>query len=198
MQRKDVSRERSEADAGKTVSTIARKIISAALTIALAACILLMLYWAISGRNENGITVGSYGLASILTGSMEPEIQTGSLIIIKSVPEDQLMTGDVITYRPIEGRSILVTHRIVNKNSEDNSFITQGDANNIPDSDPVYFGSIAGKVIFTIPFLGYLVNYLKTPQGIIIFVLFIVLCEIIWRLIPKRKSNKIYKGENNL
>lgn len=188
MQKPNSVIEKNKVSTGKAVSTTIRKIISTTLTVVVAVCILFVLYAAISGRNENGIAVGPYGVAVIITGSMEPAIRTGSLIVIKSVSEDNLAAGDIITYKPIEGRSDLVTHRIIDEASEDNSFITQGDANDIPDFNPVYYDSIVGKVIFTIPLLGYLINFLKTPQGIVLLILFIILCEIIWRLIRKSKK----------
>ena len=165
-----------------------RKIASVTLTVFLVVCVLIAVYAAINSKNGNGVMVGPYGIAVILTESMTPAIKAGSMIVIKNVPENQLVERDVITYRPIEGKSTLVTHRIVSVNTEDHAFITQGDANNIADSDPVHYDSIVGKVVLTVPILGYIVSYLKTPQGIVLFILFLALCSILGHLISAKKG----------
>lgn len=181
----------SEADKAATAekaSPKALKTASALLNIAFAACVLLVLFLAVSGRDGDGISIGPYRLANILTGSMEPAIGTGSLVIIKNVPEDQLTAGDIITFKPSDGSRTLLTHRIIGRGNEDNSFITQGDASGTPDFDPVYYESIAGKVVLTVPLLGHLAGFLRTPRGIAALILFVILYEIIRRLV----SSKIY------
>jgi signal peptidase len=111
-----------------------------------------------------------YGQYAVLTGSMEPGIQVGSIVCDKSFDAsdetdvDALFVGEIITYRI--GSETLVTHRIIEINEEDETVTTQGDANNAADGSPVAYSSIVGTYAFHIPYLGYISMYSRTPLGI--------------------------------
>ena len=102
----------------------------------------------------------------VYTGSMEPAIGVGSVVVIKPVNPETLNVGDVICYSFSE--STTITHRVVNITDE--GFITKGDANDDPDQRPVKKEEIIGKVILTIPFVGYLGAFVRTPIGFILLV----------------------------
>lgn len=106
----------------------------------------------------------------VQSGSMEPEIQTGSLLFTYTATAENIGVGDTITYQ--DGESF-VTHEVIQKNSTDGeyTFITQGIANNAPDLDPVSEDQIAGKKLFSIPYLGYVVGLAGTATGKIVLVL---------------------------
>ncbi|MCU6761023.1 Signal peptidase I W [uncultured Roseburia sp.] len=87
----------------------------------------------------------------VLSGSMEPEIKTGSMVIVNT-NADNFQIGDIICYQLSDTR---VTHRILSITSKD-SFITKGDANEAQDFFPVNRNMIIGKAVFHIPYLGYL------------------------------------------
>ena len=95
------------------------------------------------------------GSAVVLSGSMEPEISVGDLLIITEAQSYQV--GDVVVFQ--DGRSS-VTHRIVSI-SED-KVVTRGDANNTED-DPITLEQIKGKVVAVIPAVGHVVGLIKTP-----------------------------------
>ena len=101
---------------------------------------------------------------AVLSGSMEPKIPVGAAVYVQECSPYALEVGDIITYQM--GSSTLVTHRIVNIDEETQEITPQGDANHAPDSAPVAFASVVGKVVFWIPLLGYLSIYIKTPLGI--------------------------------
>ena len=101
---------------------------------------------------------------AVLSGSMEPKIPVGAAVYVQECSPYALEVGDIITYQM--GSSTLVTHRIVNIDEETQEITTQGDANHAPDSAPVAFSNVVGKVVFWIPLLGYLSIYIKTPLGI--------------------------------
>lgn len=101
---------------------------------------------------------------AVLSGSMEPAIRVGSIVVAREEESDDLLVGDIITYS-LTGDT-LVTHRIIEVNSEEGYVLTQGDANDVADGAPVNFEQIVGKVLFHIPFLGYITMYMKTPIGI--------------------------------
>jgi len=98
----------------------------------------------------------------ILSGSMEPALRTGG-IAFTDTREFIPMEGDIITYRLGDS---LITHRIVQKNKD--TCITKGDANEGADAEEVEINRIIGKVIFTLPFLGYAAVFLRTKAGIFV------------------------------
>lgn len=109
------------------------------------------------------------GVATVLSGSMEPNISKGDLIVVKE--EKQYQINDIIVYN--DGGSY-VCHRIVDMGD---MVITQGDANNIAD-EPIEYSTIRGKVILHIPMVGSIVNVVKSPIAtIVIIALAILLTE---------------------
>lgn len=97
------------------------------------------------------------GMTVVLSGSMEPELSVGDLLIVSRA--DVYDVNDVVVFQ--DGRTGVV-HRIISIEGED--VITRGDANNTDDA-PIKYGQIKGKVILAIPAVGYLVNIIKTPFG---------------------------------
>lgn len=94
---------------------------------------------------------------TILTGSMEPTMPPGTLIVVKPTPNDELSTGDVITFQPVSGDPAVVTHRIdgIYYTGEGERRIhTKGDNNPISDSWSLVPEQIHGKVIYSVPYLG--------------------------------------------
>ena len=107
----------------------------------------------------------------VISGSMEPAISTGSVVIVRPVIPDTIRKGDVIMYYSPDKTS-LTTHRVFNVASEPSlQFITKGDANNNSDVIPITPGQIVGIVAFTIPYLGLLAQFIKTPFGFTLFLL---------------------------
>lgn len=105
---------------------------------------------------------------SVLSGSMEPTYHTGSLIYVKKVDASALQTGDPITFMLDE--DTVATHRIIEviPDPEDAAVVryqTQGDANEEADGGTVHCNNIIGKPVFTIPYLGYIANYIQHPPG---------------------------------
>lgn len=104
----------------------------------------------------------------VLSGSMEPAYHVGSLIYVKSVDYKDLKVGDPITY--MVSQDTVVTHRIIEVlvDEEDPNtirYFTQGDANDVPDGMSVHYKNIIGKPVFSIPYLGYVSNYIQNPPG---------------------------------
>ena len=125
--------------------------------------------------NANGI-VGNqlpmpfgYGLANVLSGSMEPTFSKGTLLFVKDTKN--VKKGDIIVY---QSEQELIVHRIIA--IKDKEITTQGDANNVADP-PFDKTQIKGKVIGWIPVLGSIAAILKTPIAmiaIIILALFLI------------------------
>lgn len=104
----------------------------------------------------------------VLSGSMEPTYHVGSLIYVKDVDYRELKVGDPITFMMSE--NTVVTHRIIEVLPDENEpdtirFFTQGDANDVPDGSSVHYKNIIGKPVFSLPYLGYVSNYIQNPPG---------------------------------
>lgn len=157
---------------------------------------------------------GNYKIFTVQSGSMEPSIMTGSVVIVK--PFDSYQKGDVITVAEPGNLKSTLTHRIfeVKESSDSASYVTKGDANETPDTESRPKENVLGKVIFTVPFMGYPIGFAKTRDGLIILVIIpatlIVYSELVSikneavklikergkRLTPKQKLEiKIVKDE---
>jgi signal peptidase I len=104
----------------------------------------------------------------VYSGSMEPAIHVGDLAVVGPARPDQLTVGDVITYRTAEHPEVVVTHRLVNIGLDDKgrlNFQTKGDANDSVDQVTVDPQALLGRVTYSIPRLGYLVDFSKRPEG---------------------------------
>lgn len=123
-----------------------------------------------------------FGMTVVLSGSMEPELSVDDLLIV--TPSDTYEVGDVVVYQT---QRTAVVHRIVSINGD--KIITRGDANNT-DDDPIAKENIKGKVIFAIPFIGLIVNLIKTPFGTIL-----LLGAAVWLLEASFKKEKDKKAE---
>ena len=104
----------------------------------------------------------------VLSGSMEPTYHVGSLIYVKAVDYKELKVGGPITY--MVSQDTVVTHRIIEvlvdeEDPETIRYFTQGDANDIPDGSSVHYKNIIGKPVFSVPYLGYVSNYIQNPPG---------------------------------
>jgi len=154
------------------------------LYIILLFVIVLIFSSKLTGEDTN---LFGYQLKSVLSGSMEPNIKTGSIIAINSdIDKEKLREGDVIAFS--EDGSV-ITHRIVEILKEE-QYITKGDANNANDLNPVPAESIIGKYSgFTVPFVGYILSFTPSNYGIILFfiipgvILVIHSFVLFWRVI---------------
>ena len=122
---------------------------------------------------------GGYSSFLIQSGSMEPAIMTGDIIVIQK--QNEYRKTDVITFRTNENR--IVTHRIVAEENNGTTFVTKGDANRSEDNDIVKQDQIIGKVAAVIPKLGYFVGFSKSPFGFILLIIFPATAMIIDQLL---------------
>lgn len=101
----------------------------------------------------------------VLSGSMESTIKTGAVAYINThVKAQDIQVGDIIAFKVDKS---FVTHRVISIN-DDNTFTTKGDANQTEDLAPVKFEEFGGKTIFSLPYLGYLLQSMQTRTGIFI------------------------------
>lgn len=116
----------------------------------------------------SGVKLFGIQVYTVLSGSMEPEYQTGSVIYVKKAEIDELKVNDVITF--MLSKETSATHRIIEiipDGDDPNTlyFRTKGDANDTEDAALVHEQNVIGKPIFTIPYLGYVANFIQNPPG---------------------------------
>ena len=111
-----------------------------------------------------------YRMYVVKSGSMEPKIHTGSTVIDHRANDYKV--SNVITFK-VQNSKDTVTHRIVNAKTEagTTTYQVKGDANKTADPDPVLKTNVVGKVLFSIPYLGYFIAFLRTLPGLIIFII---------------------------
>lgn len=112
----------------------------------------------------------------VLSGSMEPTYHVGSLLYVKEDVSD-IEVGDAITFYVDD--DTLVTHRVVSINEEEQTYTTQGDANQVSDANAVKQSDVLGVPVFNIPKLGYLADKLSSTSGKIIYITIIVVVTIL-------------------
>ncbi len=142
---------------------------------------------------------------TIISPSMEPKYPTGSLVYLADVDPSKLKVGDVITFQITD--NMTATHRIKEIIPDENDpsilrFRTKGDNNDTYDGKLVEFKDVKGKVVFCIPFLGYLAQYIQTPSGTCVaigvslsIIFFVMIADAVTD--DKKENNKISrKGES--
>lgn len=113
---------------------------------------------------------GNIKVKVVKSGSMEPAVHVGSIVVIK--PAASYGVGDVITFGKDTKTQIPTTHRIVRVEGEGTSqrFVTKGDANDAEDNTSTPLSEVHGKMLFTVPYLGYLLAFARTKLGFFILV----------------------------
>jgi signal peptidase I len=129
-------------------------------------------FFLIQSRISGGVPqVAGYQMYIVLSGSMNPEFDTGSLAFVKETDPLAIVVGDIITFRSQSGSDSLTTHRVVEVLREDGlQFVTRGDANNVNDPNPVLAENVVGTVTGSIPYLGYVMNFVQTSTGLILLI----------------------------
>lgn len=134
---------------------------------------------------------------TVLSASMEPAYHTGSIIYVQPVDPFTLKVGDPLTFMLNE--DTVATHRIVEivPDEEDSGvlrFITKGDANQNVDASSVHINNVIGKPIFSIPYLGFMSEFVQTSSGRMVaiatalLILFLVFLPDIFKEKPKTEE----------
>lgn len=148
--------------------------------------------------------VFGYEIYTVISGSMEPAIPTGSLVYIADTDPGEIVEGDVIAfYGGMSGNSgnradgagsgagtggsgaSIITHRVVSNSVIMGEFITRGDANEKEDINPVSYDNYIGKVQLSVPMAGYAAELFTSTQGKIAAVCVIAVAALLqvpaWR-----------------
>lgn len=172
----------------KTVKIISKTLSTALVVIVVVLAVLLA-----------GVRLFGFTPYTVLSGSMEPTYHVGSIVYVKKVDPTTLKVGDPITFHLTQG--VIATHRIIEVHGEGTpnlGFRTQGDANqNVDDITPA--SKVIGKATFSVPYLGYLSNFIQQPKGLITVVgcgaAVLAISYIIEGMLPEKKESQPESGE---
>ncbi|MDX6408943.1 MAG: signal peptidase [Gaiellaceae bacterium] len=136
-----------------------------------------------------GLTVLGYKPVAVYSGSMQPRIPVGGLVLDRAISPDEVRVGDVITFTDPYAKDRLITHRVVEilQTPRGPAYRTKGDAN--PGRDPwtIRLAGQVGRVAFSVPVAGYVLYYAHTREvrGLLIFLaalsMLVAMLRWIWR-----------------
>lgn len=162
-------------------------IVGCALVMSIILCL-----WVISQVLSNGyMSVGGFSMFRVATGSMEPEMPVGTLLISRRTDIEDIKVNDVVNFRSRDNGMLgmVITHRVVKvyEDSDGSIFLeTKGDANKYADAKLVDEENLIGKVIYATGegnFFANLISFLTSKIG---FWAFIVLpCILIGVMIMR-------------
>ena len=126
-------------------------------------------------------SIFGYRYYTVLTGSMEPELSVGDVVIVKLKDAEDIEVGDVITFNPSSDSEAYLTHRVTEKIEDYDGtgttcFKTKGDANDTEDSFLIDEARVIGTVELHIPVIGYVIRFVQlrwyyvVPLVILIFI----------------------------
>lgn len=146
--------------AGVTMRRLAEYTMTAVLIVlifaAIAAALLPHLGWRID---------------TVVSGSMEPQIPVGSVLVTRPVADGEVGIGDIVTFLSPAGEHF-ISHRVIAvEGYREVRFRTKGDANDGADPFTVSADAVAGKVWFHVPYAGYFCSFVKTPLGFILAII---------------------------
>jgi signal peptidase len=158
--------------------TLARALAGAAVALALALTVPL----AFHGRP-----------LVVLSGSMEPALHVGDVVIVQRIAPLKARVGDIVTFKDPARGGVLVTHRVRAERvvGSEVRFVTQGDANNATEHWSVHAGDTISRSEVAIPKIGYVLMFLHRSTGRIVFCLLLALAlaaelVTIWK--PDKKA----------
>lgn len=113
---------------------------------------------------------------TVLTGSMEPAIAAGDVVVEERISPLEASPGDVVTFRDPGDQDRLITHRVqaVHRDGETLRFVTQGDANNADERWTIQTDGELGRVLYIVPWIGHAAVLTHSPAGLLL-ILFVPL-----------------------
>lgn len=178
-----------------------KKIISTAMTTLMSLVFLLVVIAVVISKASGGEPAFfGYQIKTVLSGSMEPGIHTGSIVAIKPGGDmTRFHKGDVITF--MNPDNILITHRIVdasiNAASGEATYTTKGDNNNGADSAAVSSTNVVGQYTgVTVPYVGYAMNFAVSKAGSVMLMIIPGLLLLLYALYSSWKAVAALEKKN--
>ncbi|AIQ33492.1 MULTISPECIES: signal peptidase I SipW [Paenibacillus] len=169
-------------------------------SIMLVIFILLVIAVVLSKASGGEPAFFGYQIKSVLSGSMEPGIQTGSIVALKPGGDmNRFKKGDVITFRNEE--NLLITHRVVeatmNNATGEAMYRTKGDNNDAPDMNPTSSTNVVAEYAgVTVPYVGYAMNFAVSKAGSVVLMIVPGLMLLLYALYSSWKAVAALEKKN--
>jgi signal peptidase len=125
----------------------------------------------------------------VLSGSMEPTILAGDLIVTRAITPEQIVKDDIIAFRA--DQNTVVTHRVTDVRTEEGlTFLTKGDANTGADAKAVGVADLEGIYFWRIAGAGRFAMFLQTPIGMLLFVITPLCLFIVYDIMSRNRRNR--------
>ena len=124
--------------------------------LVIASCFIYFVFMAKHAEKVGKNYVAPYGLYTVISPSMTPDIKVYDVVVVKEVKDaSKIQVGDIVTFVSSDPylKGTIITHRVVAKYKSTNGknhyvFTSKGDANQEADSSQVFEENIIGKIIF--------------------------------------------------
>ena len=132
---------------------------------------------------------------TVMSGSMEPTIGTGDVVVAGQIPPMDARVGDIVTFRDPLNHARLITHRVreIHVRGDQVTFVTKGDANNNLERWAVPRTGTIGRVSFHVPRIGYMMVWIRSTLGILMLIVLPTLllgASELWRLWRPRGAHE--------
>lgn len=143
---------------------------------------ILVLYVAFLAAQKlsNNSSIGGFRVFTIVTGSMEPELKVGDVILVQETDFEDLKLKDIITYES-KGQGtdgMIITHRIIDMDKDTKKIITKGDANDVEDPS-IESNQVYGKVTYKFTIISLLTKLVRNKYGFY-FLIFVPLVLVVF------------------
>lgn len=149
-------------------------------------------------QKDGKIGLFGYNISIVMTGSMQPSINIGDVLIEKRVSSNEIAVGDVISFN-VEKSKNRTTRRVTQivYENEEVKFKTKGESNNVEDPELVSIDMVEGKMISHIAGFGVLISYVFSKTGLallafLIVILYFIISNKKTRMIMREEARKLY------
>ena len=150
-----------------------RKVLAVTTTVALILAVVLCVVVVSQVLSKGYVSLGGYSMFRVSTGSMEPTLPVGTLLISKEVPISEIRVDDIVNFRSKSANMLgaVITHRVIDilESADGQIYLeTKGDANQYPDSSYVEQKNLIGVVVYNTAdgnFFSELIGIITSPIG---------------------------------
>ncbi len=158
---------------------MAKKIINILSTVLLIVLVIIVVFVFISRISGKSPSIFGYHVFRVSSGSMEPELNIGDIILVKEVAPEEIHEGDIITYNGEVGEfdGKVITHKVIEEPEEADGvweIQTQGIAEGVLPDPQITYDQVEGKFMQKLSFLNKVYAFFLTPYGLILFVFVII------------------------
>jgi signal peptidase len=121
-------------------------------------------------------------MGTVVSGSMSPVLHVGEFAVAQPTDPGTIKEGDIIAFKAPDEPDTVITHRVIGVVNKGDSvaFRTKGDANSSPDGFLVPADNLEGKIVFHVPYFGYLIGWSRTPLALALIIGIPTAIVIVW------------------